>query len=69
MKASKDNAFGNLLKNGSWTGMKGQIQRKVIQLKIQLYYYMNYVYHYSDKYIGLAALAILFKKPRFLARP
>jgi len=29
MQASKDNAFGVKLDNGSWTGMRGQLQRKV----------------------------------------
>jgi len=29
MQLSKDNAFGVKLDNGSWTGMRGQLQRKV----------------------------------------
>jgi len=29
METSKDNQFGKLLPNGSWTGMRGQVQRMV----------------------------------------
>ena len=39
MEGSPDNAFGALLKNGSWTGMRGQLQRKVKMVKICVYVY------------------------------
>lgn len=33
IEAAKDNAFGVQLDNGSWTGMRGLLQKRVIRLK------------------------------------
>jgi len=61
MELAKENLFGVLLPNGSWTGLRGQVQRGVSELDAKIHNYNNnisfFIYAYSYQEVDLACSA------------